>query len=116
MGLIHRTVVVTEKRVHRDPLILKKKMEFIRRNRAEFKYIFITDYAWRHKKKWGDNNWSMKSKMASVMKYCYGPRGVKMAERIRERFGYNELTSQDTILFTWRRLYMKMYHGGKWKV
>lgn len=106
--LIHKKINVIELSIERDPEIMREKERFIRRNYKIFRFIFVTDYVWRHENKWG-GNWSMKARMASVISRCYGPKGEMMAEQIRQIFGYAQTTSVDTILFTWRRLYFKIY-------
>jgi hypothetical protein len=111
--VIHNRLIVFEIAVHRDPIITQKKMEFIRRNHKIFRRVFVTDFVPLHDKKWNSYNWSMKSKMASVMSRCYGAEGVMMSEQIRKIFGYNDRTSIDTILFTWRRLYFKVYEDER---
>lgn len=111
MGLIQRKLLITRYHVIRSPLILMKKKDFIVQHKDEFQFIFVTDFNHRHVAKYGSlGNWSMKSRMTSWMGKCYGPKGLRMAERIREVFGYHDMTSVDTILFTWRRLYLKMYN------
>lgn len=111
MGLIHRTIKKTETKIIRSPLIMDKKIEFIKRRKVLFDFIMVTDYNWRHKEKWGAfSGMSMKGRMPSIGKSCYGPKALLLAEKIREVFGYNEKTDVLTILFTFRRLYFKIYN------
>jgi hypothetical protein len=113
MGLIHLTCISVDVKVIRSPEILAKKVDFIRRNKKLFDFVMVKDYDWRHLRKWGNSNWGTKSRMASVDESCYGPHGFMLADQIRKVFGYNEATSSITILFTFRKLYEKIYGNDR---
>lgn len=110
MGLIHRTKTTTEIMVHRHPIIMEKKTEYLRRRRLMFYEIFVDEYYKSWEKKYG-NHWSksMKSRMSSISKPLWSPKAMVIGEDLKRVFGYSERTNVIDILFIFRRLFIKLY-------